>query len=82
MVAKKKSTVPAKSRSSLAMFDFEIGVGSKAKRVCVNLAHVSEIVWDMTENADLAKLVMASGEKYDLNADEAAAILRRLKKSR
>ena len=77
MLQKKKSTVSAKKQTSL--FTFDVGVGDKAKRVCVGLAHVSEIVWDA---GNTAKLVMASGQSYDLSEDEAAAITWRLESSK
>jgi len=78
-MAQKKSAGSPKKQ----MFEFEVGAGGKAKLVCINLAHVSEIVWDAhDENPTLAKLVMASGETYDLTDEEAAAITRRLQNPR
>jgi hypothetical protein len=77
MVEKKNPTVSAKKQTSL--FTFDVGVGENAKRVCIRLAHVSEIVWDA---GNTAKLVMASGQSYDLSEVEAAAITRRLERSK
>ena len=77
MVEKKKPTVSAKKPTSL--FTFDVGIGEKAKRVCIRLAHVSEIVWDA---GNTAKVIMASGQSYDLSEDEVAAITRRLESSK
>lgn len=69
--------IPSLSETKMKkMPEFEIGSGVHAKLVCINPVNVSEIVWDYTKDGKNARLVMVSGQVYDLNEDQAAAVTR------